>query len=335
LILVLLYGCGALLIREVTLRTGRGWPTILLLGAAYGVIEAGIVDQAMFNPSFEGWEFQAITPVPPLGISAWYAWTFVVGHSVWSIAVPIALVELLFPARARTPWLGRVGLVLTAAGYVAGCVVIGRFVNGSERFLASPSQLAGAAAVGLGLVALAFACRPVTRPVGNGWVPRPPHLGLNLFLALGVYQVRPESWAGLLFGIAWLALLAGLMFWFARQRSWGPPHQLALVAAALGTYAWLGFVLTSLVEPGDPVRWAGNLVFTAVALTLVIAAGRRIRAVTEKPLSQGSFAPLWGCCNLGRVGPVLGAVGGGEFDHGEGLPAGGSGSAVLVAAGYA
>ena len=145
-----------------------------------------------------------------------------VGHSVWSIAVPIALVELLFPARARTPWLGRVGLVLTAAGYVAGCVVIGRFVYGSERFLASPSQLAGAAAVALGLVALAFACRPVTPPVGNGWVPRPLHLGLGVFVALGVYQVRPESWAGLVFGIAWLALLAGLLLWFARQRSWGP-----------------------------------------------------------------------------------------------------------------
>ncbi len=167
LILVLLYGCGALLIREVTLRTGRGWPTILLLGAAYGVIEAGIVDQAMFNPSFEGWEFQAITPVPPLGISAWYAWTFVVGHSVWSIAVPIALVELLFPARARTPWLGRVGLVLTAAGYVAGCVVIGRFVNGSERFLASPSQLAGAArGLGRGVVLRDRLVRVVRRSTG-------------------------------------------------------------------------------------------------------------------------------------------------------------------------
>ena len=99
LILALLYGCGALLIREITRRTGRGWPTILLLGAAYGVIEAGLVDEAMFNPSFEGWDFQAVTPVPALGISAWYAWTFVVGHSVWSIAVPIALVELLFPTR--------------------------------------------------------------------------------------------------------------------------------------------------------------------------------------------------------------------------------------------
>ena len=29
LILALLYGCGALLIREVTRRTSRGWPTIL------------------------------------------------------------------------------------------------------------------------------------------------------------------------------------------------------------------------------------------------------------------------------------------------------------------
>jgi hypothetical protein len=80
IILTLLYGCGALLIREVTRRTRRGWLTILLLGAAYGIIEAGIVDQSMFNPSFEGWDFQAVTPVPALGISAWYAWAFVVGH---------------------------------------------------------------------------------------------------------------------------------------------------------------------------------------------------------------------------------------------------------------
>ena len=133
LILALLYGCGALLIREVTRRTSRGWPTILLLGAAYGVIEAGIVDQSMFNPSFEGWDFQALTPLPGLGISAWYAWAFVIGHSVWSIAIPIALVELLFPDRGRTPWLGRVGLALTAVGYLAGCVVVWRYVYGSER----------------------------------------------------------------------------------------------------------------------------------------------------------------------------------------------------------
>jgi hypothetical protein len=74
-------------------------------------------------------------------------------------------------------------------------------------------------------------------------------LGLGVFVALRVYQVRSETWAGFVFGMAWLALLGVLLFWFARQRSWEPRHQLA---AALGTYAWLGFVLTSLGGPWRP-----------------------------------------------------------------------------------
>jgi hypothetical protein len=113
-----------------------------------------------------------------------------------------------------------------------------------------------------------------------------------VFIALGVYQVRPESWGGFVFGIAWLTLLAVLLSWFARQRSWGPRHLLALVAAALMTYAWLGFVLTSLVEPSDPIRWAGNIAFAAVALVLVIAARRRIRTAARQPQTDGSFAQL-------------------------------------------
>ena len=67
------------------------------------MIEAGLVDQAMFNPSFEGWDFQAATPVPALGIGAWYTWTFVVGHGVWSIAVPIALVGKTASPPVSTP----------------------------------------------------------------------------------------------------------------------------------------------------------------------------------------------------------------------------------------
>jgi hypothetical protein len=47
-------------------------------------------------------------------------------------------------------------------------------------------------------------------------------------------------------------------------------------------------VLTLLVEPGDPVRWAGNIVFAAVALALVIAARQRIRG----SVVVGSFARL-------------------------------------------
>ena len=47
------------------------------------------------------------------------------------------------------------------------------------------------------------------------------------------------------------------------------------------TYAWLAFVLTSLVEPGDPIRWVGNIAFAIVALALVLVARRRIRTVPK------------------------------------------------------
>ena len=49
-----MYGGGALLIRELTRRTGRGWPTMVLLGIAFGVVEEGLVTQSLFNPDYVG-----------------------------------------------------------------------------------------------------------------------------------------------------------------------------------------------------------------------------------------------------------------------------------------
>jgi len=107
-----LYGGAALLIREMTRRTGRGWPTIFLLGLAFGVAQAGLIDHSLFNPAYRdvaGWDemFQA-TYVPGVGISL-NPLTFATGHMIFSVAAPIALVEALVPGRARSPWLGRAG----------------------------------------------------------------------------------------------------------------------------------------------------------------------------------------------------------------------------------
>ena len=44
------YGGAAVVIREVARRFGRGWPTIVLLALAYGVIEEGLETQSLFNP---------------------------------------------------------------------------------------------------------------------------------------------------------------------------------------------------------------------------------------------------------------------------------------------
>ncbi|MER5217897.1 hypothetical protein ABT063_47220 [Streptomyces sp. NPDC002838] len=53
LILAPLYGTVAVLIREITRRTGRGWPTNLMLSAAFGMIQAGLIDQTLFDNEVE------------------------------------------------------------------------------------------------------------------------------------------------------------------------------------------------------------------------------------------------------------------------------------------
>ena len=50
LVLAPLYGGGALLIREMARRFGLGWPSIILLGLAYAVIEEAFVTESLFNP---------------------------------------------------------------------------------------------------------------------------------------------------------------------------------------------------------------------------------------------------------------------------------------------
>lgn len=45
-----LYGTVAVLVREAARRAGRGRPTILLLCAAAGLAQAGLIDQSLFHP---------------------------------------------------------------------------------------------------------------------------------------------------------------------------------------------------------------------------------------------------------------------------------------------
>src|SRR4051794_39834093 len=93
-----MYGGAAILIREIVRRTGRGWPTIVTLALAYGVLEEGIVTQSLFNPNYAGHHLLAD------GFLPWAVFVLAL-HAVWSISIPIALVEGLVPDRRVTPWL--------------------------------------------------------------------------------------------------------------------------------------------------------------------------------------------------------------------------------------
>lgn len=117
-----MYGGGALLIREVARRTGRGPATMLVLGVAYGLVEEGLADQMLFNRDYAGHDLMGDTYVPGLGVGGWLTIGVVTMHAVWSTNVVIALAESLVPGRAETSWLGRTGLVVTGAVFLAGTV---------------------------------------------------------------------------------------------------------------------------------------------------------------------------------------------------------------------
>jgi hypothetical protein len=52
LMLSALYGSGAVLVREFTVRWRKGWPTIFILGLAYGILEEGLMVKSFFDPSW-------------------------------------------------------------------------------------------------------------------------------------------------------------------------------------------------------------------------------------------------------------------------------------------
>jgi hypothetical protein len=106
LLLAPMYGGGALLVREIARRTGRGWPAMILLAAVYALIEEGPIDQMLWNPHYGGFDIGAAyaeTHVPVLGMSVEMLQDVLSMHTIWSICVPIAIIESF----ARRSWRGR------------------------------------------------------------------------------------------------------------------------------------------------------------------------------------------------------------------------------------
>jgi hypothetical protein len=153
-----MYGGGALLIREFARRKGRGWPTILCLGAAYALFEEGVTTQSLFNPDYLKLHMHFLQPahIALLGIGGWWTMLMLNVHTFWSIGVSIALAEGLVPDRAREPWLGNVGEAVLAAVFVVGAIVNTLIGFKQNHFWASPLQLAVVTVLVVLLVALAF-----------------------------------------------------------------------------------------------------------------------------------------------------------------------------------
>jgi hypothetical protein len=297
--LALLYGGGSLLIRELARRFGLGWPALVLLGLAFGVLEESWVTASLFNPAYLGLRLLDYGYLPGLGIGAWWTVYVLSLHAVWSTATPIGLVEEVTTGGRLHPWLGRPGLAITTALFLGGCALLRSFQPPAE-VRASAAQLACSTLVIAALVVVAFAAgrrSPARRSPTPA--PRPLVVGStalvcgSAFMAVAAiaHAALPALWSVLAMLTLWAGLALALSFWSSRQ-GWGAAHRLAAVSGLLLTYVWYGFwQVPSVGSVGPLTDLLGNAVFAVGTLALLRWAWVRVGLPGHGDGEEGTVPP--------------------------------------------
>ncbi|SCE75799.1 hypothetical protein [Micromonospora chokoriensis] len=295
-----MYGGAAILIRETARHLGAGWPTIVLLAAAFGVVQAGLVDQSLFNPDFlddtqyaDTRAAAEATLVPGLEFSLRQAFDYVGNHIVLTICAPIVLIESFLGAERRLrPWLGRPGLLVVGLVYLLGSLFIFSDINEDKGFLASPLQMTFAAVVVLALVTTALLphWRLPGRPAGGARgaaeqrgprrirrVPHPLWVGLLVVVVRLGSDLTP-SWTGVAIALGLAAIVATTIAYWSSRSGWGQRHVLAAGSASLVSAAAFAYLVPPYSPASPAAALAGDIAVTVITVTLVAGAWWRLRA---------------------------------------------------------
>ncbi|MEU7747127.1 hypothetical protein [Nonomuraea sp. NPDC049158] len=252
-----IYGAGTVLIRELVRRRRGGWPSILLLGLAYGIVEEGLVLQALSSPTMYG-----VAGWAPrfLGLNSAYTELNLPYHAVFSVALPILLVELAFPSLRDRPYLKRTGVVVAGVVFVLGGLLLRVTVATSidPGYQAPVAVLVGCVAAVVLLAVVALRVLPPTVPDASAAAPPGPWVvgGFGVLVGFGYLALlfpfggaaQPAfthgGWVAVpMLGAAVVAVLAG---WLVRRWTasggWTDRHSLCLAGGALAGHTAFGVV---------------------------------------------------------------------------------------------
>lgn len=233
--LVALYGSGALLIRELARRWGKGWASILLLGMAYGIYEEGIVVRSFFDPTWMDLGLSAEYG-RYLGVNWVWALELTIFHAVVSIMIPIMLIEILFPAHRSSPWLNRSGLIVYSLLFLS-MLAMGPLLGMQATLLA----LSGSVLL-IGLLLLLAYLWPLRASDGNRQRREVP-AGYFVFLAFAgaagwlitifvLPRLNVPALVDLFLGAFW-PLLIVVLVWILGRRGWRDRQQWGLATGIL------------------------------------------------------------------------------------------------------
>ncbi len=230
-----LYGPGVLLVREAFVRWRPGWAGVLLLGAAYGLLEEGTALSTMFNP-----HASVVGTLGSYGRFAGVNWVWSVGvlgvHIVFSVGLPILLLGLALPETRGRPLLSSRQIPLALVVYALD---LGVLVVATGYWRTAPWLLVSAAV----LAGILYA---VTRRLPHGTldpVNPGPRLASGWLFGLGIafypilLLVPGFGNAASLWPPATIAvelLLSGTLFLFVRREVGRGGNEAALTMLALG-----------------------------------------------------------------------------------------------------
>jgi hypothetical protein len=296
-VLCCMYGCANVLIREAARTRNRGWNAVLFLGLAYAVLEEALATQSLFNPNYLHLRLLDYGFLPAFGLGA--NWTcYVLGlHVVWSICVPIGVVEALFPRQAAEPWLGWPSRIIFMILLCGGLFAVAAFTYKMEHFMAAPVQLLISAILALALVFFGLRQRSpkqLTAASVSSKGPRPLVLGGFAFVAGSLFELTQSlhnigvHWSvpvlsilALLFG-GWVMLLRA-----SRSPYWNAWHAFSITAGGLLVYCWWGYTVEVSLHGRDGLVFHTILVF--LALTVLFVAGRNTRRFLNRSATE--FSP--------------------------------------------
>ena len=262
IITVVPYGCGALIARELVVRNGKGWVSLLILGLAFGLFFEGIVTRIVFNPNWED--------LGALGeYSRYYGFNWMLAEGVvqfqgvLSIFAAVILANLIYHEQRHESWIDTRTLLICMVVLPAWTLVLGLFVPYVPPL---PGAFALIAVVA-GLIGLALVIpkHPFAKKRLSAKVPRPWLFGVlgavvmtNMMVCV---YILPDAMSDpfpmpVMFTFVLIvdAIAFGLMLrWTGGGARWDDRHRLALVMGIITFYVGFGLMqdISGLFGAGD------------------------------------------------------------------------------------
>ena len=286
------WGIGALFIREAVRRLGLGWRNMLLLALALAMAEEFWIQQSSLAPLVVN-----LAKGPDYARAGGVNWLYLIWalgyETVFVVLLPVALAELIFPARRTQGWVNRGGAIFGAV-YFALAAFLAWFTwtkIARPKVFHLPAYVPPAITIAIGagiiLALLVLALGPVRRLLASSSAPLsaprpwlvfllsliPPVLWFGLMLL--AFDIRPNvpPLAAAIGGITLAGLLLAVVPRWVAGPAWRDSHTYAAVLGV--TIANFGIFFLGFIG-ALPLDLYGKIVLDAAALLLLIALGRKV-----------------------------------------------------------